>query len=274
VDRSAPESWNAVASGWERWRAALEETTRPVTDWLLRELAPEAGETILELAAGPGDTGFAAAGLVGERGRLISTDFSPAMVEVARRRAAELGVTNVEHRTIDAERIELGDDSVDGVLCRFGYMLMPDPAAALSETRRVLRDGGRLALAVWASAEEKPWTSILGRILVERRLVPPPEPGTPGPFALADEELLRATLEGAGFAVRRLEQLQVLHVYRDLDDYVHRLSETARTFSAIWRDASDELRDALRADFADAFAPYAVDGGYELPGVAVCVVAR
>ena len=72
------------------------------------------------------------------RGRLITTDFSPAMLAAARRRGAELGVANVDYRVMDAERIELDDDSVDGVLCRFGYMLMADPAAALAETRRVL----------------------------------------------------------------------------------------------------------------------------------------
>ncbi|MET0762139.1 MAG: methyltransferase domain-containing protein, partial [Thermoleophilaceae bacterium] len=155
VDRTGPEDYRrtiyeiaeAIAPGWERWRARIEETTTPVREWMLREQAPRTGDTVLELAAGAGDTGFEAASIVGERGRLISTDFSPAMVEVARRRGAELGLRNVDHRVIDAERIELDTDSVDGVLCQSGYMLMADPAAALSETRRVLRPGGRVALS-------------------------------------------------------------------------------------------------------------------------------
>ena len=141
--------------------------------------APRTGDTVLELAAGAGDTGFEAAAIVGERGRLISTDFSPAMLEAARRRGAELGVGNVEYRVIDAERIELDDDSVDGVLCRFGYMLMADPAAALAETRRVLRPGGRLALAVWGAPERNPFFGIIGIGLVQRGHMPPPEPRRP-----------------------------------------------------------------------------------------------
>ena len=87
---------------------------------------------------------------------MISSDFSPAMVEVARRRGAKLRLRNVEYRVIDGERIELGDDSVDGVLCQSGYMLLADPAAALAETRRVLRSGGRLALSVWGAPERNP----------------------------------------------------------------------------------------------------------------------
>ncbi|MFN2490941.1 MAG: class I SAM-dependent methyltransferase [Actinomycetota bacterium] len=123
---------------------------------MIRELAPQPGDTELELAAGAGDTGFEAAAILGEGGRLISTDFSPAMVDVARGRSAELRVGNVDHRVMDAEHIELETDSVDGVLCRFGYVLMADPATALSETRRVLRPSGRLALAVWGTTERNP----------------------------------------------------------------------------------------------------------------------
>ena len=160
--RTSLENWRTMAAGWERRRASIESGSALVAEWLIRELAPQPGDTILELAAGPGDTGFAAAPLVGEEGRLISTDFSPEMVEVARRRGVELGLTNVDHRQLDAERLELEDDAVDGVICRFAYMLMADTAAALAETRRVLRPSGRLVLAVWRGPEKNPWVAIAG----------------------------------------------------------------------------------------------------------------
>ena len=160
----------AIAPTWERRRPEIEEVATPVRAWMLRELRPRDGDTVLELAAGVGETGFDAGALVGERGLLISSDFSPAMLDAARRRGAERGVGNVEYRVIDAERIELDDDSVDHVLCRFGYMLMADPAAALAETRRVLRPGGRLALAVWVDffrAQYPRWDDFL-RLRAER----------------------------------------------------------------------------------------------------------
>ncbi len=199
--RQAYETWETMAPGWEKWRAPIEATSLPVREWMIRELAPRPGDTILELAAGFGDTGQAAAEIVGESGRVISTDFSPTMVDIARRRGDELGLTNVEYRVMDAERIELEDDSVDGVLCRWGYMLMPDPAAALAETRRVLQPAGRLTLAVWREAERNPWISIVGRMLLARGHVPPPEPGAPGMFTMARDERIRELLEG-----RRLQR--------------------------------------------------------------------
>ena len=175
---------------------------------------------------------------------------------------------------MDAERIELEDDSVDGVLCRFGYMLVAEPAAALAETRRVLRPGGRLALAVWRSADLNPWMSVAGRMLVERGHLPPPEPGTPGPFRLASEERVRALLEDAGFTVERTDDVPVQFVYRDVDDYVERARDTGGGFSRAWAEASEDERDAMSEWFADQFEPFAVDGRYEIPGLALAAVAR
>jgi SAM-dependent methyltransferase len=271
--RTSLENWQTMAAGWERRRAELEKVTRPVSEWMVQALDPRPGDTVLELAGGPGDTGFLAATLLGAEGRLISSDFSSEMVEVARRRAAEIGLRTVEHRVIDAEEIPLDDDSVDRVLCRFGFMLMPDPEAALTETRRVLRSGGRLALAVWGRAERNPWISIAGRLLAELGLVPRPQPGEPGMFVLADEERLRGLLGGAGFAVERVEDVPVLFVFDDVDDYIAGSRETGGMFARTWRDASSDDREAIRTGLAERFAPFAVNAAYELPGVAVVAAA-
>jgi ubiquinone/menaquinone biosynthesis C-methylase UbiE len=271
--RTSHEIWQAMAPGWERWRAQLAAALTPVRKWLVRELGPRPGEMVLELGAGAGDTGFEAAAILGEHGRLISSDFSPAMVEVARRRGAELGLGNVDYRVIDAERIELGADSVDGVLCQSGYMLMADPAAALAETRRVLRPGGRLALAVWGAPERNPWASIGGRILVERGHLPPPEPAAPGVFGMASEERVLTLLEGAGFTDARTEDVPVRFAYRDLDDYERWVMEVAGPFAMVVRGLPEEERGVLRAQLAEAFVPFEAEGGYEMPGVALTAVA-
>jgi SAM-dependent methyltransferase len=141
-------AWGAVARGWYAQREELWKASRPVSEWMIRRLDPKPGDTVLELAAGLADTGLMAAGLVGESGRAIVTDFTPEMVAAARRRAQERGVQNAEFRVLDAEQMYLGTDSVDGVLCRWAYMLMIDPLAAFadSEERGAHRLGPRLAM--------------------------------------------------------------------------------------------------------------------------------
>ena len=271
--RTSHEIWRAMAPGWERWRGQLEEALTPVREWLITELRPQPDDTVLELGAGPGDTGFAALALVGERGRLISTDFSPEMVDVARRRGAELGLENVDYRVLDAEQIDLEADSVDVVLCQSGYMLMADPGAALSETRRVLRPGGRLALSVWGAPEHNPWASIGGRLLVESGHLPAPEPGAPGVFSMASPERTRALLAEAGFTEVRTDEVSVRFAFDDLDAYERWVIDVAGPFAMVVRGLPEPERNELKGQLSQAFAPFATQRGYEIPGAALTAVA-
>jgi ubiquinone/menaquinone biosynthesis C-methylase UbiE len=264
----------AIAPTWERRRAEVEELSAPFREWMLRALGPREGDTVLELAAGVGDTGFEAAAIVGETGRLMTTDVSPAMLEAARRRGAELGVANAGYRVMDAERIELDDNSVDGVLCRFGYMLMADPATALAETRRVLRPGGRLALAVWGTAEQNPFFVTIAVSLVQRGHLPLPEPPpAPGPFSMASSERTEGLLRRAGFAEVRTEEVAGRFVASDADEYLSVIADTAGPIGLTLRGLAEPDRAAVNADVENSLRRFAADGGYEIPCLALCAVA-
>ena len=271
--RETYEIAEAIAPTWERRRADIEAVMTPVREWMLRELSPRAGDTVLELAAGVGDTGFDAAAVVGEKGRLISSDFSPAMVEAARRRGAERGLLNVEYRVIDAERIELETGSVEAVLCRLGYMLMADPASALAETRRVLRPGGRVALAVWGAMAQNPFFTTVAISLVQHGHLPMPEPPGPPVFSMASPERTRALLEGAGFSTVRTEEVPVRFDVPDTDEYLSLIADTAGPLGLTVRELSETDREAVKADVGGSLARFAAARGYALPGVALCAVA-
>jgi SAM-dependent methyltransferase len=264
---------DAIAPTWERRRAEVEAISRPAREWMLRELRPRDGDTVLELAAGVGETGFDAAAIIGDTGRLITTDVSPAMLEAARRRGARLGVANVEYRVMDAERIDLDDDSVDGVLCRFGYMLMADPAAALAETRRVLRPGGRLSLAVWGTLEQNPLFGLAGVSLFRRGHIPAPEPPpAPGPFSMASAERTEGLLRGAGFSEVRTEAVPGWIVVPGVDAYLSLIADTAGPLALALRGLAEPDRAAVRADVEDSLRRFPFDSGYELPCLALCAV--
>jgi SAM-dependent methyltransferase len=272
--RRSHETWEILAPGWERRREAIASMAGTVREWLVDALAAQPGETLLELSAGPGEVGFEAAPRLGVRGRLICSDFSPEMVEVARRRGAQLGLENVDYRVIDAERIDLDSDSVDAVLCRFGYMLMADPAAALAETRRVLRPGGRAALAVWGVPERNAWFSVAAALLRERGHLPPPEPDGPGPFSMASEERTTALLRSAGFESLHIREVPTRAFYRDVEDYLSFSIDTAGPLAMAMRQLAEAESKAIREALVERFAPFASDEGYALPGVALCAIAR
>ena len=154
---------------------------------------------------------------MGDDGKVISTDFAQEMVDEAHGNGDAMGLRNVEYRQMDAEKMDLDDDSVDGVVCRFGYMLMADPAAALAETRRVLRDGGPLSFGVWGAPDRNPWAAVPGMTLVQRGHMPPPEPGAPGSSPWATP-VASAALIGAGFGEPELEEVAFDFRYADADD--------------------------------------------------------
>jgi ubiquinone/menaquinone biosynthesis C-methylase UbiE len=267
-------SWERVASGWERRRSLLWEASRGLSERLVDLLDPQPGDTVLELAAGPGDTGFLAAERIGSTGKLISSDIAPAMVAAAERRASELELTNVEFLAQDAQALELPAAGVDGVLCRWGYMLVPEPPIALSETARVLRRGGRVAFAVWASADDNPWASAVGRVLVARGVTGRPEPDAPGPFRLADPERVRALVQNAGLEVLTQEDVPLTWRYRDFDEFWETTLDLSSTLSSAISALDGEDADDIRADVRRAVEPYVDGDGLVLPALSRVTLAR
>jgi SAM-dependent methyltransferase len=249
--------WIAVAAGWAERADAFRRQTMPVSMWLVEALAPQPGHTILDLAAGIGDTGFLAAELIEPGGTLITSDYSPEMLTAAQTRARELGIRNVRFRQIDASQpIDIESATVDGVLCRWGYMLMDDPAAALQETRRILRPGGRVALAAWGAPEDNQWSSLPVRLLIERGAVDPPEPG-PGQFAWAQEGIVAEHLDGAGFVEYEVHAIDFPMRYASVRDWW----ATARAMGVLVREARVDDEAEMLAALAEAAAAWTADDG-------------
>jgi SAM-dependent methyltransferase len=174
---------------------------------------------------------------------------------------------------IDAERIELEEDSVDGVICRFAYMLMADPAAALAETRRVLRPGGRLVLGVWGPPERNPFFTAIAMALVKRGHMPAPDPTGPGIFSMGSEEHTSALLEAAGFSDVRTEQIPVGFEIPEIDEYLSVIADTAGPVALVLRGLSAADREAVKSQAAAALQPFAGEDGYRIPGLALAAVA-
>jgi len=266
--------WDVMAPGWEAGRHDLWEASHAVSEWLVEGVAPRPGQTILDVAAGLGETGLLAARHVGETGRILITDFAPGMVAAARRRAAELGITNVEFRELDAERMLLETGRFDAVVCRWGYMLMMDPGTALAETYRVMRPGGRLAFSVFGAPERNPWASLVGRILVAEQHMPPPAPAAPGIFGLSDPKRLHGLVVEAGFVAPEVQDVPFTWSFPSVDRYWWMLLEMAGAISPILRGLRSEAQAKVRSQLEEMARPFAAGEGYAFPALCLNVATR
>jgi len=260
--------WEHAATGWGR--RAREIRQLPVSTWMIDQLRLQPGQQVLELAAGPGDTGLLAAELVRPGGGLISSDASEAMLDIARRQASERGVPNVEFKQLELEWIDLPTATVDAVLCRFGLMLTVDPGAALREIRRVLRPGGSVALAVWDAAARNPWATIPTRALAELGFGSPPDPGEPGMFALSDPEALAELLGDAGFVDVRVEPISAPRSHASIEAFIQETIDLSFMFTSVYNQLSEGDQARVRERIVELAQPFtAPEGSVELPGSAL-----
>jgi SAM-dependent methyltransferase len=259
--------WEFASSGWGKRAQRMREAGMAVSTWLIEQLSLQPGQRLLELAAGPGDTGFLAAELIVPGGTLITSDASEGMLAVARERAQQFGVKNVEFKQLQIEWIDLPTASVDAIVCRWGYMLTVDPAAGMSEARRVLKPGGRFAIAVWDRAPENPWATIPTEAFVQGGYLDPPERGGVGMFALADPDVLQQMLEDAGFVEVVIDSVEVIREYDGVKDYWDETLDLSPTHSRTLEPLSDEQRADVERRVRELTATYTDAGGaVVLPG--------
>jgi len=245
-----------------------------VSVWIVEHLDLQPGQQVLDLAAGPGDTGFLAAELIRPGGTLISSDASQAMLGVARGRARDLGVSNVEFMRLELDWIDLDTASIDAAMCRWGLMFAIDPGAALQEIRRVLRPGAPLALAVWDLPERNPWATIPTRALVELGLAEPPDPSRPGMFVLADESRLEELLDAAGFMDVLVDGVDLSRAASTVDEYIAAQLDLSSQFAEARERVSEEVWSEVKARMASLAQPYSVpDGSLQFPARSLVAAA-
>jgi ubiquinone/menaquinone biosynthesis C-methylase UbiE len=268
------ERWERAASGWGRRAEHIRRFGMPVSTWMIEHAGLQPGQRVLELAAGPGETGLLAAELIRPGGMLISSDASENMLNVARARAAELGIDNVEFRRLELEWIDLPIASVDVAMCRWGVMLIVDPETALREMRRVLVPGGRVVLAVWDQAELNPWATITNRALVELGHATPPDPNAPGMFSLAAPGRLHEMLESAGFVEVLVESLELPRPPLTAAEEVAETLDLSSAFAETYERLSEPERRALEERIASLGEPYVgPDGRMALPARSLVAAA-
>ena len=176
-------------------------------------------------------------------------------------------------RDLDLAEIDEPDASFDAVLCREGLMLVPDPARAAGEIRRVLRPGGRVVLAVWGPRAHNPWLNVVFETVSAQLGEPTPPPGVPGPFSLDDSDRLAGILAAAGLADVTVENVRVPYRAASAEEWWTRTGVLAGPLAQRLAALPDPAARGLRDRAAEAIGAYATADGLEIPGVSLLASA-
>jgi ubiquinone/menaquinone biosynthesis C-methylase UbiE len=228
--------WDLVAAGWARWWPTIEKAGASVSRKMLDLAHVGPGHRVLDIATGYGEPAMMAAHRVGPAGRVVATDISTGMLEIARGRATLSGTTNVEFRQVDAGRLEIPDGSFDAVLCRWGVTSLPDTANVLLAIRRMLAPGGSFVTAVWNDgAEGRPLATLATALAQEMFGVP--EEATSVPMCAGRAEYAMAdTLRQAGFIDVRVEQTALMLEWASAEACMHYMLDVSPDLAALFLD--------------------------------------
>lgn len=260
------QSWARNADDQDRELHALGEV-------LLDALAAAPGESVLDVGCGPGTTTLAVAERVGPTGRVVGVDVSAPLLALGEQRA--VGFDNVTFVEADAQATIPAGAPFDAIVSRFGVMFFDDPEAAFANLRRATGPGGRLAFVCWQSPDANPWFFTAPRALAGLPgvdLGPPPDAHTPGPFAFADADRVRAILAAGGWRDVDVRSHQD-EVVDDLDHRIEFSLSQGPAARALF-DASDDVRSQAAVRVHDAFAAVAHDGVVRLDRAAWVVTAN
>lgn len=261
--------WAAAAPSWGQQADYVDTRGAAVAEAMLDAASLGVGERALELACGPGGLGIAAAAIVGPHGEVVLTDVAAEMTAIAGERARAAGLTNVTTREMDLERIEYPDGAFDATLCREGLMLAPDPATALRECRRVLRQGGRAVFAVWGPRVRNPWLGLLFDAVTAETGMPVPPPGIPGPFSLEEPGMVSELLVEAGFRDVAVREVRSPVNCSSFDEWWSVVPSLAGPIARVLASLPAEVSEAIRQHARTSLEDFAAPNGYELPGVSI-----
>jgi ubiquinone/menaquinone biosynthesis C-methylase UbiE len=271
-DQDVVNRWSKSAQFWEKHRAVIRGMFTPLTQALIEGAEIKVGQTILDIATGPGEPALSLAGLVGPAGKVYGIDPIPGMIEAARRAANTLQVKNIQFEVAFADQLPFPAGTFDAVISRFGAMFFPAPADAVHEILRVLKPGRKFALAVWYLAENNPFHYALSRVVDRHVPSPPPEPDALDAFRFATPgKLLKFVNEaGASNVSERLLQFNIAAPISAEDFWTIRMEMSDSLREKIATLSSDQFT-AVTRELIDSLREYSTGSGISFPSEVLIV---
>ena len=267
--------WSESAPYWEKYRPVIVRMFAPVSQALIEDAAIRKGNSVLDVATGPGEPALTIADVVGPEGTVVGTDVAPEMVKAARREASRRKLQNARFEVAFTDSLPFPADTFDAAVSRFGVMFFPSPLDCLRDVLRVLKPGGRIAFAVWYLAEKNPFDYLITRV-VDRYVQPAaPKPGATDMFRFAKPGDLVAVLSSAGATAASERVLQFsIRAGLSAEEFWTIRSEMSEKLRTKLAPLSGSQREGLKWEAIEAIRAYSSEDGISIPAEVLMVRAR
>ena len=269
------QQWDRVAAGWQKWWPTIENGAQDVSRRMIELAEVQPGHRVLDIATGIGEPALLAASRVGPAGRVVATDISSRMLDIARERAMTFGLSNVEFVEADAERLEFPDGSFDAVLWRWGITDLPDPLDTLLAIRRMLVSNGSFVTAVWdAGPTARPLATLATAVAREMFGLPSTQPEEASPSEPVEAALAKQMIR-AGFSDVRMEPMTLTLEFASTEDCIQYLTDVSPLFATLFSDKSPGQLAEYGHRLAEKLQQHVTaDGGVRIPNVTICALGR
>ncbi len=240
-------TWNKFSPSWKKWDDLNMDLLKPMGDEIIRSINPRGAEVVLDIAAGTGEPGLTIATML-KGGKVVITDLSEDMLEIARENALKRDIKNIETRVCDVCALPFADNTFDAISCRLGFMFFPDMLLAAKEMVRVLKPGGKIATSVWNVLEKNFWITAILETISRHMDLPAPLPGAPGMFRCAKEGLISDLFLQAGLKNIKQKEIAAKMHFKTADIYWDMMTEVITLVVLALNNAEDDIKENIRKE--------------------------
>ena len=240
-------TWNKFSPSWKKLDDLNMDLLKPMGDEIIRSINPKGAEVVLDIAAGTGEPGLTIATML-TGGKVVITDLSEDMLEIARENALKRDIKNIETRVCDVCALPFADNTFDAISCRLGFMFFPDMLLAAKEMVRVLKPGGKIATSVWNVLENNFWITAILETISRHMDLPAPLPGAPGMFRCAKEGLISDLFLEAGLKNIKQKEITAKMQFKTADIYWDMMTEVITLVVLALNNAEDDIKENIRKE--------------------------
>jgi ubiquinone/menaquinone biosynthesis C-methylase UbiE len=245
ISNEQKKTWDNVSHAWKKWNEFTMNFLKPMGDAIIKALEIKNNDIVLDIASGTGEPAFSIAAIA-KNGEVYATDLSEEMLTIAHAYADEHDIDNIEFKAANVSNLPFKNNFFNKISCRMGFMFFPDMELAANEMFRVCRDGGKVAVSVWDSAENNNWSTTITQVLSNHIEIPQPSLDAPGMFRCAKPGLIKQLFANAGFRNVKEETVSGKVDFGTAENYWLNRTEMSESTISLLNKADEATRKKIK----------------------------